>query len=269
MSAALAIAALIACLAAAATWHAWREGRRLRARLERSAEELQHLRQSFRRFAPAEVIEGLIQGTGAAPEKREVTVLFADLVGFTALSERLEPPVLVRVLNGYFDRMSRAIADHRGHVSKFIGDGILALFGALAPNPWQADDAVRAALAMRAALAAYNKDLAAEGLPRLAIGIGIERGVVIAGLIGTPDLMEFTVVGRAVNLAARIQAATREHTVDVLVTANVRATLDGQIRLRELPPAHLKGVDAPVAIWAVEGRHGSDGHHCRGIASTT
>lgn len=253
MSAALAIVAMVAGLAAGAAWRAWREARRLRGRLERSAEELQQLRQSFRRFAPAEVIEGLIQGPGADPEKREVTVLFADLVGFTALSERLEPPMLVRVLNGYFDRMSRAIADHRGHVSKFIGDGILALFGALAPNPWQADDAVRAALAMRAALAAYNRDLEVEGLPRLAIGIGIERGTVIAGLFGTSDLMEFTVVGRTVNLAARIQTATREHAVDILVTANVRAALDGQIRLRELPPANLKGVAAPVALWAVEG----------------
>ena len=252
MSVALALVTALACAAVAAAWRSGREARRLRQRLERSTDELQQLRQSFRRFAPAEVIEGLIHGTGAAPEKREVTVLFADLVGFTALSERLAPPVLVRILNGYFDRMSRAIGDHRGHVSKFIGDGILALFGALAPNPWQADDAVRAALAMRAALAAYNDHLAAEGLPRLAMGIGIERGTVIAGLIGTPDLMEFTVVGRAVNLAARIQAATREHAVDVLVTENVRAALDVQIRLRELPPAHLKGLAVPVAIWAVE-----------------
>jgi adenylate cyclase len=253
MNAALPLALVVAGLAAG-LWRAWREIHRLRGRLERSAEELQHLQQAFGRFAPNEVIEELIRGNGVAPEKREVTVLFADLVGFTALSERLEPAVLVRILNGYFDRMSRAIVEHRGHVSKFIGDGILALFGALAPNPWQADDAVRAALAMRDAVAAYNAELEAEGLPRLAVGIGVERGPVIAGLLGTAHLMEFTVVGRTVNLAARVQSATRDHGADVLVTARVRAALDPHIRLRALPPATLKGVAEPVAIYAVEGR---------------
>lgn len=254
MTIALIVALGVATVLGMAAWRLRREVRRLRGRLERSAEELQQLQQSFRRFAPGEVIEGLIHGTPAAPGKREVTVLFADLVGFTGLSERLEPAVLVRVLNGYFDRMSRAIGEHRGHVSKFIGDGILALFGALQPNPWQSDDAVRAALAMREALAAYNDALAADGLPPLAVGIGIDRGPVIAGLIGTADLMEFTVVGQTVNLAARVQTTTREHGVDVLVTERVRAALDGQIALRALPPAAMKGITEPVAVWAVEGR---------------
>jgi len=254
MRALLLAALVLAGALAAAAWQAWREIRRLRSRLERSVDALQRLQQSFRRFAPSEVIEGLIEGAPPEPEKREVTVLFADLVGFTALSEQLEPAVLVRVLNGYLQRMSRAISDHRGHVSKFIGDGILALFGALAPNPWQADDAVRAALAMCDALADYNLALTAEGLPPLAVGIGIERGPVIAGLIGTADLMEFTVVGRSVNLAARVQAVTRENGAQILVTDGVRAALDEQIVLRVLPPARLKGVAAPIAIWAVEGR---------------
>lgn len=243
---------LLAAGFAAALWRAWREVSRLRSRLERSAEELEHLQQSFRRFAPAEVIEDLIRGSGSAPQKREVTVLFADIVGFTALSERLEPAVLVRVLNGYFERMSRAIASHRGHVSKFIGDGVLALFGALAPNPWQTDDAVRAALAMRAALAQYNRDLEAEGLPRLAVGIGIERGMAIAGLLGSSDLMEFTVVGRTVNLAARVQSVTREHGCDVLVTDTVRRALAPEFALRPLPAVTLKGLAQPIAVHAVE-----------------
>jgi class 3 adenylate cyclase len=254
MTAALVLgAAAFSAIAAAALWRGRREIRRLRGGLERSAEELHDLQEAFRRFAPNEVIEGLIQGTPPSPEKRDVTVLFADLVGFTALSERVEPAVLVRILNGYFERMSAALTENRGHVSKFVGDGILALFGALAPNPWQADDAVRAALSMRAALADYNQALAAEGLPRLAVGIGIERGPVIAGLIGTRHLIEFTVVGRPVNLAARVQAVTREHHVDILVTEHVRVTLDPQIALRALPPLSLKGVREPVAVWAVMG----------------
>jgi len=241
-------------IATTMAWRARREARRLAHRMERAAEELEQLQQSFRRFAPAEVIEALIQGARPPPERRDVTVLVADLVGFTALSERLEPAVLVQVLNGYLDRMSRTITEHRGHVSKFLGDGILALFGALQPNPWHADDAVRAALAMRESLARYNEELAAGGFPALSIGIGIECGPVIAGIIGTRELEEYTVVGRTVNVAARVQAATREHAVDILVTDSVRGKLDGQIGLRPLPPAALKGVRERVGIWAVEGR---------------
>ena len=250
----LGAATVVAAIATAVAWRSRIETQRLRERMERASEQLQHLQQSFRRFAPGEVIEALIQGVPPAPERREVTVLVADLVGFTPLSEQLDPAVLVKVLNGYLDRMSRTITEHRGHVSKFLGDGILALFGALTPNPWHADDAVRAALAMRAALARYNQELETEGLPALAIGIGIERGPVIAGVIGTRELVEYTVIGRTVNVAARIQAVTREHAVDILLTDSVRATLDGQISLRALPPAALKGVSDRVAIWAVEGK---------------
>jgi adenylate cyclase len=253
IDAVLGIALLVAALAAATAWNARREARRLRERVARASDELEQLQQSFRRFAPGEVIESLIQGVRPPPERREVTVLVADLVGFTALSERLDPSVLVQVLNGYLERMSQTLTEHRGHVSKFLGDGILALFGALRPNPWHADDAVRAALAMRASLARYNRELEAAGLPSLAIGIGIERGPVIAGVIGTRELEEYTVIGRTVNVAARVQSATREHGVDILITDNVRASLDGQVTLRALPPAPLKGVSEPVAIWAVEG----------------
>lgn len=99
-----------------------------------------------------------------------MTALFADLVGYTAMSERLEPADLARVLNGYFQRMSDAIHEHRGHISTFLGDGILAYFGALQPNPWQCDDSVHAALAMRAAIKEYNADLAREGLPPFSWG---------------------------------------------------------------------------------------------------
>ena len=90
----------------------------------------------------------------------------------------------MRVLNGYFERMSRTITEHRGHISTFVGDGILALFGALQPNPWQANDAAHAALAMREALAAYNRELEAQRLPTLAFGVGLHRGVGVAGLAG-------------------------------------------------------------------------------------
>jgi adenylate cyclase len=132
-----------------------------------------------------------------------------------------------------------------------IGDGILALFGALEANPWQTDDAVRAALAMRAELAAYNAELAAEGLPKLALGIGVHRGTGIAGLVGSPELMQFTVVGTVVSVAARVQSLTREHKVDVLVTADAQRAIDPRFALRALPAQTLKGISEPVTTFAL------------------
>jgi adenylate cyclase len=246
--------ALVAAALGAGWWRARRESRRLRGRLEKAAGDLEGLQTAFSRFAPDEVIERVLhEGMSGIGEKKEVTVLFADLVGFTALSESLDPPVLVRVLNGYFERMSHAISEHDGRVSTFIGDGILAFFGALTPNPWQGDDAVRAALAMQDAIAAYGRQLAAEGLPPLALGIGLHRGIGVAGLVGSPDLKEFTVVGRTVNVAARVQDLTRRHPAPIIVTGSLAATLDPRFRLRELPRAELKGLSEPVAIYALDG----------------
>src|SRR5262249_54567150 len=222
-------------------------------RLEAASRGLESLQQAFSHFAPAEVVEEIIaQGFSTRSEKKEITVLFADLKGFTALAERLEPEVLVRVLNGYFGRLSPRITAHRGHVSKFMGDGVLALFGALEANPWQTNDAAHAALAIRSALADYNAALVGEGLPPLAVGIGIHRGSVVAGVIGSAELVEYGVIGRTVNLAARVQALTRTFAVDVLVTAAVRNVLDRRFRLAPMPVTEVKGVPAPLATFALE-----------------
>jgi adenylate cyclase len=230
------------------------ERRRLRERLEAAAGELQRLQTSFARFAPSAVVEGIVaRGRPTDAERKDVTVLFADLVGFTPLSEDLSPEVLVAVLNEYFGRMSRAIGEHRGHVSKFIGDGLMALFGALEPNPWQANDAVHAALAMQRALAAYNGELAGRGLPALRLGVGIHRGPAIAGVIGSHELMEFTVIGQTVNLASRIERLTRIHRADILVSAAVRPALDPHFVLEEFPPLDVRGVSEPVVTYAVRG----------------
>jgi adenylate cyclase len=100
--------------------------------------------------------------------------------------------------------LSDAIHEHRGHIAHFLGDGIVAYFGALQPNPWQCNDAVRAALAMRAAIREYNVELGREGLPLLALGIGIDRGLGHVGLGGSRERMEYDFVGRTVNVAARV-----------------------------------------------------------------
>jgi adenylate cyclase len=233
----------------------YRQRRRTQAllsQLETAAAELQQLQEACSRLAPAGVVQRLIvDRADASAERKVVTALFADLVGYTAMSERLEPAALARVLNGYFQRMSDAIHEHRGHVSTFLGDGILAFFGALQPNPWQCDDAVRAALAMRAAIRDYNEELAREGLPPLAVGIGIHRGPGLAGLVGSRERMEYAFVGPTVNLAARVQGLTRIHKVDILVTEALREHLDPRFVLEPMAPEPVKGVEEPVVTYAV------------------
>ncbi len=229
----------------------------LSAQLDAAEADLQRLQDACSRFAPAQVVQQLLAEkevleNGRAAERKVVTALFADLVGYTSLSEQLEPAVLARVLNGYFQRMSDAIHEHNGHVSTFLGDGILAYFGALQPNPWQCDDAVSAALAMREAMREYNDKLAREGLPSLALGIGIHRGMGLAGLIGSRERMEYGFVGRTVNLAARVQALTRIHEVDILVTEAIRTDLDPRFALQAMPPENVKGITGPVVTYTVE-----------------
>ncbi len=248
---ALVLVAVVAALVALLV-RSRRSDARARARLGSASAELERLVHAFARFAPMELVERMIaSGVPTSGERKEVTVLFADLVGFTPLSESVDPAVLVGILNGYFERMSEAITVHQGHISTLIGDGILALFGALETNPWQTDDAVRAALAMRAELAAYSAELTSKGLPKLALGIGLYRGSGIAGLVGSRELMQFTVVGTVVTVAARVQTLTREHGVDILVTSEVQQALDPRYGLRALPPSALKGISEPVATFAL------------------
>lgn len=233
---------------------AWlvRERRRLRRRLDAARSELQRMQAAFGQFAPGAVVDRIVaRGDASDAERREVTVLFADLFGFTALGESLPPEALVALLNDYFGRMSRVIEQHRGEVSKFIGDGLMAVFGAHAPNPWQVNDAVHAALAMQAALVELNA--ARAGGPALRVGIGIHTGPAVAGVLGSRTLMEFTVIGGTVNLAARVESLTRAHDTGILITDAVRARLDPRFRLRAMPPTAVRGVAHPVPTWEVVG----------------
>lgn len=252
---AAALAALAAlCAALAIVLVRTRRGAATQAvRLKTAAAELERLQQAFARFAPAQIVDQIAaHGVSPVSEKKEITVLFADLRGFTALSEVLDPGVLVEILNGYLSLMSRVLTAHRGHVAQFTGDGIMAWFGALEPNPWQSDDAVKAALAMRAALVDYNVRLRAKGHPELAIGVGIHRGPVVAGVIGTSELSMYALVGITVNTAARVQSLTRDHRVEILLTEQVRAAIDPGIPLRAMPPTQVKGISAPLVTYAVD-----------------
>jgi len=228
--------------------------RHLERGLSRAGDDLERVQRTFQRFAPAHVVEVLSdERAHLAGETRDVTVMFADIVGFTPLSERIDPHTTIEVLNGYFDVMDKAIAAHHGRVSRIMGDGLLAMFGALEDNPWHVADGVRAALAMRAALVDYNRQLAARSLPELRIGIGLHRGRVVVGVMGSTDKKEYTAIGEAVNIAARVEALTRSYAVDLLITDDVREALDARFKVRPLAPAQLKGVTKAVGTWTVEG----------------
>ncbi len=249
----------LATILATALYRKSRRLQALEAQLQAAAADLEHLQQACSRLAPPAVVQQLIiDGTrlnvAGTAERKIATALFVDLVGFTEMSERLEPAVLVRILNGYYERMTDAIDEHRGQVGTYVGDGIVAYFGALQSNPWQCDDAVRAALAMREAIRAYNVELDGEGLPHLSIGVGIHRGSGLAGLVGSNQRREFSFLGSAVNLAARVQGLTRLHQVDILITEALRAEIDKNIILTPMPAERVKGFAEPVVTYAVE-RH--------------
>lgn len=215
--------------------------------------KLMHLQRQFERFVPADVVERLTDARDTfAPERRQVTILFADLRGFTAMCEQLDPAVTVGILNDYFGHMIGAIQRHHGHVTELMGDGLLALFGALDTNPWQARDAVLAALDMRTELALYNTQLRERGLPELRFGIGIHGGEVVAGVIGTGGLSKFSVTGDPINLASRVESLTGGFQVDLLVTEEIRRTLDERFVLRAMPPVQVKGKVEPIQTYYVE-----------------
>jgi len=215
---------------------------------------LERLQLHFARFAPEDVVERLTEPSGdLIASRRMVTVLFADLKGFTAMCDRLDPELVLQILNGYFREMSQAVTAHHGRVTEFIGDGLLALFGALEPNPWQAQDAVLGALTMREALARYNVTLRERSLPELEVGIGIHRGELLAGVMGNEELSKFGVVGDTINVASRVERLTRELAADLLITEEVRSQLDSRFRLREMPAVVVKGKPEPLKTYQVEG----------------
>jgi class 3 adenylate cyclase len=231
--------------------------RQLQRLLAVSQDKLEQLQRQFEHFVPADVVEQLTGGQGIyAPERRTATMLFADLRGFTALCDRLDPAVAVDILNEYFRRMNAAITGHHGHINELVGDGLLALFGALENNPWQGRDSVLAALDMRAELARYNEELRAKSLPELRFGIGIHSGEVVAGVMGAGALNKFTVTGDPINVASRVEGLTSVHKVDLLITEKVRSTLDDQFRLRRMPAIQVKGKPEPIVTYYVEGISG-------------
>jgi adenylate cyclase len=184
-------------------------------------------------------------------ERRDVSILFQDIRGFTTLREQLDPAVLLRLLNQFFTEVVAAVEAEGGVVKQFLGDGVMALFGAPQPHPDHAERAVRAALGIVQRLKGLNENLAEQGIAPLEIGVGIHSGAVVAGLIGPDNRIEYGVVGDAVNLASRVEALTREMQATILVSRDISAQLGPTFVLGRTATMLVKGKSQPVEVFEV------------------
>ncbi len=198
-------------------------------------EEREHIKNTFGRFVSRDVAAAVLSGNVPLEgEHRDVSILFQDIRGFTRLSESLDPAALLRLLNQLFTEVVAAVEAEGGVVKQFTGDGVMALFGAPLSHPDQPERAVRAALDIVGRLAVLNARLRERGVAPLEIGVGIDSGEVVAGLIGPDSRVEYGVVGDPVNLANRVESLTKEMRATVLVSKGIADRLGPQfIRGRE------------------------------------
>jgi adenylate cyclase len=187
-----------------------------------------------------------------------MTVLFSDIRGFTTVTERGQPEEIVGMLNEYFTRMVDIVFRHRGTVDKFVGDMVMALFGAPLDDADHADHAVQAALEMIAELQKLNQGWKAQGrFAELDIGVGVNTGVMIAGNIGSDAIMSYTVIGDAVNLGSRLESLNKQYGTRIIISDATRRALKGRYLYRPLGDVVVKGKSEPVGIFEVTGRETS------------
>jgi adenylate cyclase len=183
-------------------------------------------------------------------EKKELTVMFTDIRDFTYFSERFDSQKTVAFLNHYLSSMSEVIFKHQGTIDKFIGDAIMAIFGAPIPQEDHADRACLVALEMVGKLKEVNEENVKLGFPRIAIGVGINTGDMTIGNIGSNRRFDYTVIGDAVNLGARLEGLTKFFDVPIIVSQHTKAAVrNSQLRFRELGNVVVKGKEVPVKIY--------------------
>ncbi len=209
-------------------------------------------KRAFAQYVPAEVVHRLIEQPELLElggEERELTLLFADLANFTTISEKLAPRAVVAILGKYFDAMSTVIYRHGGTVDKYIGDGIMAFWGAPLPDERHADRALQAAIDMQQRLAKLARSLGRRGGPAMAMRIGIHTGNVIVGNVGSRARFAYTAIGDAVNLASRLEGANKAYGTSILLSEATVRHLEAQVRLRPVDLVMVKGRTDAVTIY--------------------
>lgn len=245
------------------SWADISDRKRIEAELHQLAKQVElrnkFIRETFGRYLTDEVVATVLEspaGLQIGGEKRKITMIMADLRGFTSLSERLPPQRVVALLNRYLTTMVSVIKQSQGTIDEFIGDAIFVLFGA---PVWQEDDAQRAvacAVAMQLAMASINEQNREEGLPEIEMGIGIHTGQVVVGNIGSPERMKYGVVGSQVNLTSRIQSCTIGG--QILISEATRQEVGQILKLGKQTEVKAKGVEHPITlneVLGIGGRH--------------
>lgn len=186
-------------------------------------------------------------------ENRDATVFFSDIRGFTSFSEKVTPEDVVNMLNEYFKIMVSIINKHHGVVDKFIGDAIMAVWGAPESHGNDAANALKACIEMRIAVDKLNKDRLEQGKPEIKIGMGLHSGPLIAGTIGSDDRMEYTVIGDTVNMASRIESATKAYGTDLLISEVTQDRVKDLFICEVAGTAEVKGKSEPLKLYRVQG----------------
>lgn len=206
----------------------------------------------FGQYVPPELVDEMArnpEGYSMAGRKAELTVLFSDIRGFTTISEGLQPDRLAALMNEYLGAMTEVVRRHRGTLDKYIGDAIMAFWGAPIADAEHARNAVLTALEMQERLKALNLELLAQGWPELKIGVGVNTGTMTVGDMGSPVRKAYTVMGDAVNLGSRLEGITKQYGVDIIVGEGTRERLGSDFVLRELDRVRVKGKAEPVGIY--------------------
>ncbi len=215
----------------------------------------------FGQYVPPELVEEMSRNPESYSmdgRKAELTVLFSDVRGFTTISEGLTPDELTRLMNEYLSTMTEVIRKNRGTLDKYIGDAIMAFWGAPVSEPQHARQAVVTAMQMQAALPEVNKAFAAKGWPEIKIGVGVNTGEMTVGDMGSVVRKAYTVMGDAVNLGSRLEGITKQYGVGILVGEGTRKGIK-DIVFREIDRVKVKGKDEPVAIYEPAGLEGEVG----------
>jgi adenylate cyclase len=214
--------------------------------------ERDFIKETFGKYVTTEIRDEILSGNVSLDgERKEVTVLFADLRSFTPLVASTPPKDMVRMLNNYFTEMEKAIHAYHGLILQFIGDEIEAVFGAPLHRSDHPVLAARAALTMRDRLRALNQRLVREGYESLKHGVGIHTGEVLAANIGSPERLSYALVGETVNLASRLQGLTKRFKKDIILSEQTRQYLGDSFSVEELPRTDVKGVAQPVGVFAL------------------
>jgi adenylate cyclase len=215
-------------------------------------------RANYGRFLPEYVVKQMLENPESfklGGVNQKITVLFADIRGFTRLSEHAPPERVVQLLNKYFSAMTDIIFAHGGTLDKYIGDGLMALFGAPTVTPDDATNAVNAAVAMQRRILNINEELRQEGLPEIGVGIGLHTGEAVVGYIGSERRSEYTAIGDTVNTAARLESNSKGG--QILVSEGTQQSAHSRYKLEPREPIYVKNRVQPVPLFEVDWRQSS------------